>query len=477
MTKVDKPAADAFRARIKKETADRGWTQAMLAAKMVPIGNEQTVSRLLNGNRPISAMMAGQMINALGLAGKLENPFHDSGPDEADLEKTDRDAERLLAMAAADKTAPQTAEALLIALAYDFAQGSHIDLHTAYQGLRGALQAAADIKARGELPQNTDDALQRVMQEVARLNDLGDRDAAAAALDEAMKRAEAEQAAIHRLQLDQDRIRNAPEDAAKRIIRQLRQGDLPAGLWQAIRDELHRWRKEGQRTGAGFDLQVALALAKENHARANGPQKPTTLSDLGLCHSAIGRRSAKRGHLTVAITAFEEALKLSPKNRAPQNWAITQNNLGIALRALGEREGDTVRLLAAIDAFKAALTVQTEKAMPTDWAMTQNNLGLARRWLGSLTHDLAQFSLAETALTKADRVRTRDAMPFAWAQTHWNHAGLCLARHAVDPDPALLVRARDYLQCARDIFADGSDQQIGRFDTLLAQIEAAEASL
>ena len=71
MTKVDKPAADAFRARIKKETADRGWTQAMLAAKMVPIGNEQTVSRLLNGNRPISAMMAGQMINALGLAGDI----------------------------------------------------------------------------------------------------------------------------------------------------------------------------------------------------------------------------------------------------------------------------------------------------------------------------------------------------------------------------------------------------------------------
>ena len=115
--------------------------------------------------------------------------------------------------------------------------------------------------------------------------------------------------------------------------------------------------------------------------------------------------------------------------------------------------------------------------MPTDWAMTQNNLGLARRWLGSLTHDLAQFSIAETALGHADKVRTRDAMPFSWAQTQWNHADLCLARHAVDPDPALLVRARDYLRGAREVFADGSDQQISQCDTLLARIEAAEASL
>ena len=199
MTKVDRRTEAAFRTRIKNETASRGWTQAMLAARMDPIGNEQTVSRLLNGNRPISAMMAGRLINALGLAGTLENPFLASGPDEAEVEKIDRDAERLVEIAAADTTTPPTAEALLITLAYEFAQGSHIDLHTAFQGLRAALQAAAEIKARGELPQNTDDALQRVMQEVARLNDLGDLDAGAAALDEAMKRAEAEREAIYRL--------------------------------------------------------------------------------------------------------------------------------------------------------------------------------------------------------------------------------------------------------------------------------------
>ncbi|NBT33194.1 MAG: XRE family transcriptional regulator, partial [Rhodobacteraceae bacterium] len=187
MTKVDRRTEAAFRTRIKNEAASWGWTQAMLAARMDPIGNEQTVSRLLNGNRPISAMMAGRLINALGLAGTLENPFLASGPDEADVEKIDRDAERLVEIAAADNTTPPTAEALLITLAYEFAQGSHIDLHTAFQGLRAALQAAAEIKARGELPQNTDDALQRVMQEVARLNDLGDLDAGAAALDEAMK--------------------------------------------------------------------------------------------------------------------------------------------------------------------------------------------------------------------------------------------------------------------------------------------------
>ncbi len=111
------------------------------------------------------------------------------------------------------------------------------------------------------------------MQEVARLNDLGERDKAADTLDAAMKRAEAERESIYTLQLDQDRVRNDAQAAADRIIKHLRQSGLNGGLGLAVHDELIHWRTTGDRDGKPFDLQVALALAKINYDRAKGGQK------------------------------------------------------------------------------------------------------------------------------------------------------------------------------------------------------------
>ena len=63
-----------------------------------------------------------------------------------------------------------------------------------------------------------------------------------------------------------------------------------------------------------------------------------------------------------------------PRERAPLQWAATQNNLGNALRVLGERETGAGRLDEAVEACRAALEVYTREQMPLDWAMAQNNL-------------------------------------------------------------------------------------------------------
>jgi len=49
-----------------------------------------------------------------------------------------------------------------------------------------------------------------------------------------------------------------------------------------------------------------------------------------------------RGFLRV--TAYRAALEERTRERAPLDWAATQNDLGIALRRLGERESGTARL-------------------------------------------------------------------------------------------------------------------------------------
>ena len=81
--------------------------------------------------------------------------------------------------------------------------------------------------------------------------------------------------------------------------------------------------------------------------------------------------------------AYRAALEEWTRDRAPLDWATTQNNLGNALATLGARESGTARLEEAVTAYRAALEERTRDRMPLDWAATQNNLGNALRRSGS----------------------------------------------------------------------------------------------
>ena len=516
---------EEFGIAVTKARVAKNWTLQQLAH--AAFGNDERkgyVSQIEKGKTRLQARTVQKLAAALALPVSVTDPvFRADLPAADEADKVDRDAERLIWLVERDASAPSTAEALLITLAYEFAQGPHLDMQAAYIGLRGALEAADRIKARGEMPQNTDDQLQDVMREVSRLNDLGQRDEAAAALDEALHRADAARDAIVTLQLDQDRIRDVPDAAAARLIARLKAAAPPGGVWAATRDLIIEWRERGEKQGLAFDLQVARHLAKQNLARAKGAQQIAALDDLAFCQLRLGQRSpdskylraalqnftanlrrtsrrtdpqtwagtqnnlgnalrafgereADPARLRAAITAYQAALKVfTPDDDPPMDWAVTQNNLGIALQVLGEREADPARLRDAITAFQAALTVRTPDTAPMDWATTQNNLGLALRWLGALDRDSAAFGRAAAAFELCQTEHRQDSVPFLWAQTQWNLADLALARNELVSDPALLRVARDHALAARAVFAEGSDHQTEKCDTLLARIAALDS--
>src|SRR5205085_7058797 len=85
-------------------------------------------------------------------------------------------------------------------------------------------------------------------------------------------------------------------------------------------------------------------------------------------------RTWQRGR---AAERYRNALQERTRERAPLDWAMTQNNLGTALGALGGRESGTGRLEEAVEDYRAALQERTRERAPLDCATTQTNLGAA----------------------------------------------------------------------------------------------------
>ena len=85
-----------------------------------------------------------------------------------------------------------------------------------------------------------------------------------------------------------------------------------------------------------------------------------------------------------------------PRERAPLQWAATQNNLGNALWALGERESGTARLEEAVAAYLAALEENTRERVPLYWATATGNLAFVRNTLYDRTGDVAHLDAALT---------------------------------------------------------------------------------
>ncbi|MBL9054327.1 MAG: hypothetical protein JNN02_11415, partial [Tabrizicola sp.] len=358
--------------------------EALALAALDNAARKGYVSQVEQGKRPLSAMTIGRFAAALKLPEAVTRPLLFAPAPVDEVTREDRLAETLIRRNDADPAPPQ-AEALVIALAYEFAGGKFLDLSTAYNGLRGALQTAAEMRAELDRLHNLDDRLAAVLRRVADLNDQGLRDAAGAELDAAIKAKEAELESLHAAALKQDRLRNNPAAAAARLIARLRAEARPEGLFNATRNLLIETREHGERQGDPFDLALALELAKANHDRARGPQVSAALSDLGNCHFALGKQQAGGGHLTRARKAYAEDLRLTSRQRDSQNWAISQNNLGNALHTLGARTADPDLLRQAIDAHRAALTVRTPKDPPWHWAGSQNHLGNALETLGART--------------------------------------------------------------------------------------------
>ena len=145
--------------------------------------------------------------------------------------------------------------------------------------------------------------------------------------------------------------------------------------------------------------------------------------------------------LNQSIETWRLALLHRPRDKAPLDWAATQNNLGLVLADLGNREDGTAHLTEAVAAFRAALDERPRDRVPLDWARTQHNLGLALMDLGERVAGAAHLTQAVAAYQAALEERKRDRLPVDWAITTGNQgiALMLLAQRLGDANRARLA--------------------------------------
>src|SRR6202050_606572 len=140
------------------------------------------------------------------------------------------------------------------------------------------------------------------------------------------------------------------------------------------------------RQGAAEQLEQILTEVQDRQPRFIAGVRFAAANAL----ASYGNSRGDSGKLLIAIDGYRRIAREDwPRERAPLDWAMTQNNLGDALARLGERESDTARLEEAAAAFRDALKEHTRERAPLDWAMTQSNLGVALWKLGERERDSA----------------------------------------------------------------------------------------
>jgi tetratricopeptide (TPR) repeat protein len=177
--------------------------------------------------------------------------------------------------------------------------------------------------------------------------------------------------------------------------------------------------REGNEFGDNSALRSAIELNKrliDLQPRERAPLDwATTQNNLGSALRTLGGRESGTARLEEAVAAYREALMERTRERVPLDWAQTQQNLGVALSTLGGRESGTARLEEAVAAYREALMERTRERVPLDWALTQNNLGSALRTLGGRESGTARLEEAVAAYREALKERTRERVPLDWA--------------------------------------------------------------
>jgi len=133
---------------------------------------------------------------------------------------------------------------------------------------------------------------------------------------------------------------------------------------------------------------IAPIVGKLRPLAANPPDgfSPHQKAQLWHAYAAgegqLGEERGDNARLATAIQFYGKVLDVWTRERAPLQWATTQNNLGTALSSLGERESGTTRLEEAVEAYREALQERTRERAPLQWATTQTNLGSTLGILG-----------------------------------------------------------------------------------------------
>ena len=144
-----------------------------------------------------------------------------------------------------------------------------------------------------------------------------------------------------------------------------------------------------------------FAEASSTTPASHVDQQRTYLEAEADAYYRQGDKKGDNNALWQSIGLYRQLLSTASRERAPLQWAMTQNNLGLALETLGERESGTARLDEAVAAYHEALKERTRERAPLQWATTQYNLGLALETLGERETSTARLEQAIAAYREA----------------------------------------------------------------------------
>ncbi|MFO1102433.1 MAG: tetratricopeptide repeat protein [Methylocystis sp.] len=290
--------------------------------------------------------------------------------------------------------------------------------------------------------------LSAIRESALALIERGDFDAARAALARGReaaralrvdaRRSEAElladEARVDNLQLAYRAAASKYAEAARLVADFDSEGNVNWLLARAV--ELYAQGDEFEDSAALVDAVAAYRVALMKISRQRAPlQWAATQNDLGDALARLGERQSGIARLEEAVASYRAALTERTQERVPLDWAMTLNNLGNTLRTLGEREStqeeSNRRLEEAAASYRAALTEGTQDRVPLQWAMTQINLGDALTALGERDSGQEEsnrsLEAAVAAYCAALTERALERVPFDWAMTQ-NNLGAALAR-------------------------------------------------
>ncbi len=232
----------------------------------------------------------------------------------------------------------------------------------------------------------------------------------------------------------------------------------PNGLGDKLRFLTRRGdalTRRGTDYGDAAALLVAVEVYRDvlsQQPRDRAPQeRAVTQNKLGMTLDALGEQETGTQRLEAAIAAYRGALEETTRKERPLDWAAIQSNLGDSLLRLGKRESGTPRLEEAVLAYRASLEERRRQRVPLDWAATQNKLGLALDSLGERGGVIAHLQEAAAAFHAALEERTRDRIPRDWAATQRNLGNVLFAIGQLEEGTAPLQEAVTAYRAALEV--------------------------
>ncbi|WP_416881550.1 tetratricopeptide repeat protein [Marivita sp.] len=411
-----------FGALIARKREDRGWSFSELAVAAYGDDGQggetrkSDVQKLeIGGSAKPTARTIKRYRDALGLTQEEIDACRT--PEELQLAQY---AEALFDVIKGAVAQTDVSDDLAHELSERYAAGNPEDFEGAVRGLMRALEIAAKRPTTGNLDTDVND----IIAEVKRLNEEGQLEDAARALDEALEAELAEEErraagidALIREGIDQAILMRDIEKAAALVARQVeRETPDPTKRFEVLSSTIEIWLNRGRDKGLAFDLEVSIRLARTLlEVSKSEDERGASFVWHGIGQQTLGERESGNTRLEEAVAAYRAALEEYTRERVPLDWAMTQNNLGGALRILGFRESGTARLEEALAAYRAALEEYTRERVPLDWAMTQNNLGLALFNLGERESGTARLEEAVKAYRAALEEYRLELSPRNWA--------------------------------------------------------------